>query len=74
MYDLTQMSSGGTIAVAKHIENRNTASEVLCGRLSVSSRHVQHSVQTMCFAREIQIGPRVRRVLGNTLKLTTTLF
>src|SRR5689334_11514661 len=63
------MRTRSTITIAKHVENRNTASEVLCCRLSVAACHVQHSVQTMSFAREIQISSVVGRLGSNAMKL-----
>src|SRR6185437_15096021 len=64
-----EMCTRRTITIAEHVENRNTASEVLCRRFSVAARHVQHSVQPMSFAREIQIGCVVSRLSRNALKL-----
>src|SRR5574338_370085 len=69
-----KMGSSSTIAIPKHVEYGNTASEMLCGRFSVTASHVQHSAQTMRFAREIQIGCGVSRLGENALKLTITLF
>src|SRR5215204_4612315 len=69
-----EMRPRSTIAVAKHIEYGNTASEVLCRRLSVTACHVQHSVQTMRVAGEVQISSRISRLLGNALKLPITLL
>src|SRR5262249_43820381 len=69
-----EMRTRRTIAVAKHVENRNTASEVLCRRLSVAVRHVQHSIQPMRFAREIQISSGVGRLCRNALKLPATII
>ena len=41
---------------------------MLSGRLSVATRHVQHSVKPVCFASEIQIGCCIRRLGCNALK------
>jgi len=69
-----KMSTRRTISIAKHVEYRNTAPEVLCGRLSIVAGHVQHSVKPVCFASEIQIGGRVGCLRSNSLKFPTAIL
>src|SRR3982751_364243 len=69
-----EMRARRTIAIAEHIEYGDTAAEVLCRRLSIAARHIQHSVQTMSFAREIQISCGINSLFGDALKLPITLI
>src|SRR6185503_2145681 len=69
-----KMSTRSTIAITKHVEDRNTASEVLGRRLSIAACHVQHSVQTVRVAREIQISGGVSGFGGYALKLPVTIL
>src|SRR5215216_4010647 len=69
-----KMRPCSTIAIAKHVKYGNTAPEMLRGRFCVTTHHVQHSIEPVSFAREIQISGSISRLGSDALKFPIAVF
>src|SRR5689334_7982975 len=66
-----EVRASSAITIAEHVEDRNTAAEMLSRGRGIVPRHVKHAVETMGVASETKIGRGVGCLLGYELKLAT---